>query len=225
MRLLQGYTKQTNFCFNNLSSYDHLGVLTSITFEYCNYTKQASILSTPSSTLDVSSLSTGLSPDQQQAFVKKIDDILLGQADREKTLPSELTEVQTSMQESMQASLSKMVITPQEALCWFKRASSSINTVTPWMSKERQETESIRQGVDAFAAYTKVSSMMATYSAADKHLIDSLRQNMDKFQHTWTDERAATFKRSVLQASWLRITAERSQKERYDLLGRNLGLS
>ena len=175
--------------------------------------------------IDVSSLSTGLSPDQQQAFVKKIDDILLGQADREKTLPRELTEVQKSMQESMQASLSKMVITPQEALCWFKRASSNINTVTPWMSKERQETESIRQGVDAFAAYTKVSSMMATYSAADKHLIDSLRQNMEKFQHTWTDERAATFKRSVLQASWLRITAERIQKERYDLLERNLGLS
>lgn len=128
------------------------------------------------------------------------------------------------MQASMQASLSKMVITPQEALQWFKRAYLGLNTVTPRLTNEGQEAESVRQGVDAFAAYTKVSSMMTAYSEADRYLIDSLRRNMDKFEHTWTHERAPTFKQSVLQASWLRITAERIQAERYDLLKRNLGL-
>ena len=125
------------------------------------------------------------------------------------------------MQASMQASLAKMPITAQEALTWFKLAFSRIKGVTPRLSNDQQELESIRQGVDAFAAYTKVSSMMDAYSPAEQHLIESMRQNMNKLEHTWTDERARIFKRSVLQASWLRITAERMQTQKYNFLKHN----
>ncbi len=116
----------------------------------------------------------------------------------------------------MEEALSLMKITGAEALRWLERAIQNSIALNDRMTVEEQQMDMLRLAVDVRAAQLKVTSMLATFDQAGKQRATAF------MQHVWTkkaleraeDPRAAVFVRSVLQAAWLRISAERLEAAR-----------